>query len=269
MSTSLLRGSKNALRNTMKKYCPEILMGVGVTSLFSSTVHGVFASYKVKELWDAKEKEKGEPLTRKEKFLIAWKHYIITAILSIGGAACVISADTIHYRRNAALATLCTVAETTLTDYKEEASKLLGPQKIKELEGAADAKKIEHNPPTEDCVISTGRGNTLMYEPISNYYFRSSISEVESVLVRADSMRNSGDDVLMNDIYYMLGLPNCVAGELTGFPAEDPLGHYLSETYIYETYRKEACLTPNGEPCVQIIINAKLMDTAHYGEGVV
>lgn len=262
----VLRKSSRTLRTFAAKYFPEILAGVGISGFLSSIVSTISATSKAKDKIREETEKKGEPLTKKEIFKHTWKYYIPTAVLAGGGAACIVGADTIHYKRNIALATLCTVADTTLADYKEEVGKVLGPKKMEEVEGNVDAKKVERNPPTDSCIMNTGLGNTLMYEPISNYYFRCSIPSVESALVKADSMRNSGEKVRLNDIFYMLNLPECTVGDYVGFPEPDEYNSSIPSTYIYDSLRKSATMTPSGEPCIQVVLGAVFMeDSVTFG----
>ena len=264
----ILRSSGKTVKSFMTKFCPEILTGFGITGFLGATINAISATSKAKNKIREEEEKKGEPLTKKEIAKLVWKYYIPTTILCMTSTACVVGASTINYKRNLALATMCTVADTTLNDYKEEVGKVLGPKKMEQVEGAADAKKIERNPPDESCVYNTGRGNTLMYEPFSNYYFRSSLPDVESALVKADSFRNSGDDVSMSDIYELMGLPRSAVGDMIGYAASDEFGYTGSNSLIYDSYHKSACLTPGQEPCIQIVLKPKLLEDFHRGDSI-
>ena len=99
-------------KNTQAKlsqYSPEILTGIGIAGMVTTTVLAVKATPKALQLIEAKKAEVGlqpdTPLSTKEVVKATWKCYIPAATTGVLSATCIIGASRVNLRRNAALAT--------------------------------------------------------------------------------------------------------------------------------------------------------------------
>ena len=98
------------IQKTVVKHGPEILTGVGIAGMLTTTVLAVKATPKAMELIDyekecLKEHEDDEVcLTPIETVKVAWKPYIPAIVTGVVSTGCLIGAQSINSRRNAAAA---------------------------------------------------------------------------------------------------------------------------------------------------------------------
>lgn len=231
-----------SVSGTIQKRLPEILTGLGVIGMGSAVVLTAKAAPKaVKSINEKKKELNKEKLTVMETVEVTWKYYTPVAVTTFVSAACIIGADAVHMRRNAALAAAYTLSETTLKEYKSKVIETIGEKKEKDIRDSIAKDKLEKNPVSEVGVYITGAGNTLFYDSVSGRYFRSDISVVQ----KAEQMLNRQlrDEIFAsyNELCYQIGLPELpVIG--------DELGWNVDDGWVNLEFSSQ--LTSDNTPCV-------------------
>ena len=242
--------SKGSMKDFIKhaeiwttKHSPEILTGLGITGMFSMTVMAVKATPKAIRLIEEKKREEQvDALSVGETIKVAWKPYIPVALTGIFSTACLIGANSVNSRRNAALAAAYKLSETALAEYKEKVVETLGEKKEKEVRDKVAKSKVENNPPKSNEVILTGKGKTLCFEVISGRYFESDIDTIKQVENKINHKLLRNDTLSLSEFYYELGL--------TATSISDDMGWRVDNGLINLYFSSQ--LTPEGEPCVVI-----------------
>ena len=197
------------VQSAVKKHSPEILIGVGVASMITSTVRAVKATPKALKLIEEKKREeKKEELTVVETVKAAWKPYVPAVITGVTGAVCVIGGNSVHLRRNAALATAYKLSETALTEYKEKVIETIGDKKEKIVREKLAQDKVDKTPTERNEVIITGGGDVLFLEPISMRYFYHDIEQVRRIINDINYRLTSGMEeyISLSEFYDEIGL---------------------------------------------------------------
>lgn len=120
------------MKTTMAKHSPEILTGFGIIGLGTTVVLAVKATPKALEMIEDKKEEEGvSKLTLVDTVKVAWKPYIPAAISFVATTACFIGANSVHVKRNAALAAAYKLSETALLEYKDQVVETIGEKKRK------------------------------------------------------------------------------------------------------------------------------------------
>ena len=102
-----------------KQHNPEIVVGLGVAGMITSTALAVKATPKAMQLIEDKKSELGVTyLTRKEIAEATWKQYIPAVGVGAVSIACIVLGTTKNIKRNTALATVYAISENTLKEYK-------------------------------------------------------------------------------------------------------------------------------------------------------
>ena len=101
--TNFIKKTKRAV----SKHSPEILTAIGIAGMASTVVLAVRATPKALKQIDEAKEEKGEELTPVETVKVAWKPYIPAITTGVASTICLIGANSVHAKRNAALATAC------------------------------------------------------------------------------------------------------------------------------------------------------------------
>lgn len=216
-------GKPNLLKNAqmvLSKHSPEILVGMGIAGMVSTTVLAVKATPKaVRLIEEKKREERKDELTALETVKTTWKCYIPTAVSMIFSAGCIIGANSVNARRNAALATAYKLSETALAEYSEKVIETIGEKKEQVVRDKVAEAQIANNPVSKSEIIVTGDGDTLCFEPMSGRYFRSSIDKIK----RAENELNRRlyhdmyGCVTLNDFYDELGLDTTEVGDMVGW----------------------------------------------------
>lgn len=222
MNKMQLKAIFTDLSKAARKHSPEILTGIGIAGMLSTTVLAVRATPKALMLIEEKKREKkfaGEQpeLTKVEIVKTAWKPYIPAAVTGVASVACLVGASSVNARRNAALAAAYALSETTLADYKEKVVETLGEKKAQEVKDAIAKDQIEKNPPSKSTVIATDKGETLCYDSISGRYFKSDIEYIRRAGNNLNERLLFDTHISLNEYYDEIGLEEI-------FPMGEDLG---------------------------------------------
>lgn len=225
----------------LSKHSPEILTGIGVAGMITTTVLACKATPKALMLLENAAHDKGEDLTKSEEIKAAWKPYVPAVVIGAISIACLFGANSVNARRNAVLATAYNLSETALSEYKDKVIESIGEKKEQVIQDKVAKEHIEKNPPSTNDVYITEKGNTLCYDVISGRYFKCDIDKIrkaENVLNKR--MLNGDMYVSVNEFYDELNIPHTAAGYELGWTVDKGLiDIYLS-----------AQLTDDDQPCV-------------------
>ena len=189
------------------KHSPEILTGLGVTGMFASVIISIQATPKAMKSIEEKKKELNkEKLTVGETIEACWKYYIPTAVTLATSTACVIGANSVNTRRNAALAAAYSISETALTEYRDKIKEVLGENKEKDVRADIARDKVVASPPSQNTIIVTGKGDTLFMEAITGQYFRSDIEKIRRIENDLNREMRSSMTMSFNDVLCAFGI---------------------------------------------------------------
>jgi hypothetical protein len=208
----------------MQKHKPEILTGIGLAGMITTTVMAVKATPKALDLMaEVKEKhEHEEDRTEfaKDVFTKVAPVYIPSVILGAASIACIIGASTVNYRRNAALATAFSLSESALKEYQDKVTETIGEKKERVVRDAVAKDQVERVPVGATEVIVTGKGNTLFFDPLSSRVFTSDIETIKKAQNELNRRMLSENYISLNEFYYEIGLSGNEVGEILGWNVE-------------------------------------------------
>lgn len=254
----------NGVKIATVKHSPEILMGIGITGMVTTTVMAVRATPKALMLIEAEKRRLNRELLEKAKksgceecnqitrlepvdlIKVTWKCYIPAGITCMVSIACLIGASSVNARRNAALATAYTLSESTLRDYQKKVIETIGEKKEQTVRDAVAKERIERDPVENKEVVFSGRGNTLCYDSISGRYFRSDMDAIKKAENELDARLRNEMYISLNEFYYEIGLePLRVIG--------DDLGWNIDSGYLDLGFSSQ--IATDGTPCLVIEYN--------------
>ena len=231
------------------KHSPEILIGIGVAGFITTTVLAVKATPKALDLIARADDEKfnnghGSHLTKAEVIKVAWKPYIPVAVTGVVSIACVIGANSVNSKRNAALATAYQLSTAALNEYKDKVIETIGEKKEQTIREKISKDRIEQNPVANNTVYVTGDGDSLFLEPISKRYFKSDIERVRSVI-------NTLNEIMYNDPFGNISLSDFyddIGLERTDI--SDDIGWNIANGSIKVEFHP--AMSDNGKPCLAL-----------------
>lgn len=250
----------NSSKRFIGKHSPEILTGIGITGMITTTVLAVKATPKAVKLieWEldkqnselikdaARNKyETVKQLTKLKPLDViktTWKLYVPAAVTCVASTTCLVGASAVNYKRNAALATAYAISERTLIRYRDKVIETIGEKKEKEVRDKVAQDEVNDKPVSTSQVIITSKGNTLFMDAVSGRYFRSDMDKIKKVVNELNRRMNYENYISLDDFYTEIGLESTSTSSYLGWNLDD--GHI--ELSI------STCLAENDEPCIVI-----------------
>lgn len=235
----------NLMSNTrqfVSKRSPEILTGIGIAGMITTTVLAVRATPKALQLIEEKKNDDWvDELSPLEVVKTAWKPYVPAAVTGVASVVCLIGASSVNTKRNAALATAYKLSETALSEYREKVIETIGEKKEKTVRDKVAEERVKKNPVSKSEVIVTNNGTTLCFDPISARYFKSSIDKIKRAEneLNKQMLHDISGYVSLNDFYDELGLDHTSVGDDLGWNVDRLIDISFSSQ-----------LNDNGEPSV-------------------
>lgn len=234
--------------NFVQKNSPYILTGLGCAGVVSTAIMTGKAAIKAhdkidqerKELEDKYECDTIDP-DFKTKVKLTWKYFIPPVVMGTVSVGCIVGAQTVNTRRHAALASLYTMAENTLKDYRENVKELVGKNKEEKAYDKVKQDRLISDPPKDGQIILTEKGNTLFKDSYSGRYFKSDIEALRRVENELNHMINNQMWVPINDLYSVVGLEPIKLGEDIGWDPDQLIEFKFIPT-IYNKDSEDVCI---------------------------
>ena len=218
MSKFNLTKAVKSIKGVLERHAPEILTGIGVAGMVTTTILAVKATPKACLLInDRKDELEVEKLSVTELVKTTWKCYIPAAVTCGASIACLVGASSVNFKRNAALATAYKLSEAALSEYKDAVIETIGEKKEQSVRDKVAEERIKKNPVSKSEIIVTGNGTTLCYDPVGNSYFKSNIQQIESAKNKLNARMLNENYVSLNDFYDELGIGPTKLGEDLGW----------------------------------------------------
>lgn len=263
---SILKFFKTIKAGTIK-HSPEIMTGIGIAGMVTTTVLAVKATPKALMLINSKKQEMFEELDPSEipgnntnykdlqlkpieVIKIAWKPYIPAVVTCVASVTCLIGASSVNAKRNAALATAYELSKTALTEYKEKVVETVGEKKEEIIREKVAQKKVDNNPVSKSEVIMTGSGDVLFLEPVSMRYFKSDIENIRKIINDLNYRLTTGMEeyISLSELYDEIGLTHTAQSDDIGW-------NIYRDGQINIDF--PATKTEKGEPCLMLEYNVE------------
>lgn len=256
MGKSNMKTFFKSVKMSAAEHSPEILIGFGVAGFVTAVVLAVKATPKAMQLIESRkeeinsELENGDWETRVTKLepieviKVAWKPYIPAVVTGVVSIACVVGANSVNTKRNAALATAYQLSTAALNEYKDKVVETIGEKKEQSIREKISKDRIEHNPVHNNPVYITGNGESLFLEPISKRYFKSDIERIRATInTLNETMYNDPfGQISLSDFYDEIGLERTDISNDIGWCIEN--GSIKVEFH--------PVMSDDGKPCLAI-----------------
>lgn len=242
MSKTSLSNLFNSVSTFTNRHAPEILTGLGIVGMVTTTVLAVKATPKAIRILEEK-KEKEPDISKVEIVKSCWKCYapaVITGVVSIG---CLIGASSVSARRYVALTTAYKLSETALSDYREKVVDTIGEKKEQTIRDKVAADIIQKKPVSNSEVFISGNGDSLCFDPMSSRYFTSSIEKIHKAVneINRQMLQDICGSASLNEFYDELNIPRTEVGDILGWNTDNLLDIGISSH-----------ITDDGRPSVVI-----------------
>jgi hypothetical protein len=212
-----------SLGGILQKNSSTILTGFAVAGILTTVVLAVKATPSALDDISVAELHSDIPLTKKRIIAVSWKRYIPTAAVGTATIACIIGANAVGLRRNAALAGLYSLTETAFKEYQTKVVETIGRNKETNVRDNIDLDHITNNPVSKNEIIFTGKGEVLCYDSLSGRYFKSDIEKIRRSINKLNRDLLSENFMSLNELYSELGLSNIALGYDIGWTVDHGL----------------------------------------------
>ena len=242
-----------ALKTGIMKHSPDILIGMGITGMVSSTILAVKATPKAMTLIEEKKKElKTEKIPAGELAKIVGKCYSFATASGVLGVVCIVGGCSVKNKRNAAIAAAYSLSESSFKTYQEKTLEHIGEKKEQVIREAVAKEAINKVPIKESEIVVTGKGDVLCYDSLSGRYFKSCMEDIRKAENNLNRRMRDENCISLNEFYIEIGLREISIGDL--------LVWHIDNGYI--DIDPSTQLTEDDRPC--IVLNYRNMPKYYY-----
>ena len=276
----------NGVKGKVEKYSPEILIGVGVVGVVTTTVMACKATMKLNDILDECEETREKIMSVeanpeyqdryteedvKKDLAINYvqtgvkivKLYTPSVALGVFSIGCLLGSYSVMQKRNAALSAAYLTIDKSFKEYKQRVIDRVGEEVEKEIRYGIKAEEITTTVVNEDGTETTVTETvkTLdpnLYSDYARFFDESSPywqKDPEYNLMFLKAQQQYANDLLrakgrlfLNDVYDMLGIDKTKAGQIVGwvYDPENPNGDNFVDFGIYDMSKDRVRAFVNG-----------------------
>lgn len=231
------------LAGRISENSPTILTGLAVAGVISTTVLAVKVTPKALQLIEQEGDRLGYVPTAKDILRVSWRVYIPPIAVATATIGCIVGANQVSMRRNAALAGLYAITDRAFQEYQTKVVETMGANRELKVRDEIAADRIKAHPPGPNEIIFTGKGDVLCYDSLTGRYFKSSVEHIRQTMNEVNKNLMSEMFIPLNEFFYELGLGYTDLGNELGWSIEKGLIDIQFSTQLSEN--KEPCLVLN------------------------
>ena len=206
----------------LKRNSSTILTCIGAVGVVATSIMAVKATPKALTLLEKAKEEKGEELTKFEKFRVAGPAYISTAVTVAATIACIFGAHVLNKKQQAAITSAYALLNQSYKEYKNKVDEMYGEEAGGNVRAGIAKDKYDEL----DVPRPVGGDSQLFYDFFSGRYFESTPEKVQWAEYELNRSVSVNGGASVNEFYDFLGLAE--------LPEYDELG--WSSAKIYEMY---------------------------------
>lgn len=199
------------MKEFFKRNSSTILTCIGAAGVVVTTITAINATPKALEKLEEARQEKGEELTRVEKFKMVAPTYIPTVLIGAGTIACIFGANVLNKRKQASLISAYTLLETTYKEYANKVIELYGEDASRNVKNEIAKDRYE------ETDIEIVDDKQLFYDEYSQRYFESTLENVLRAEYTLNRMISTEYGVYLNEFYDLLGIEQVDYGDYIGW----------------------------------------------------
>lgn len=225
---------QNVLRRSglyCRKYSPVALSCAASIGVIATAVMAVKATPEALNLIraDSRKNHDGDPYayTKKEAIASAWKCYVPAVAIGASTIVCIMGANALNRRQQAALTSAYALLNTSYKEYKEKLKELYGEEAHNAIIDSIVSEKCKDvNISAAGCwynsTLDFGEGmepeiTRTFYDSFSQRYFETTIAKVIEAEYHLNRNFMFKGVIPLNDFYEFLGLEKTDLGNIVGW----------------------------------------------------
>ena len=210
---------------------PAILTAFGVAGVGTTAYFTHKAALKSAETIIQYKSEKPDDYiyTAKEIAELCWRFYIPPVLMGVATVSCVLGAQVVSSRRQAALIGAYSLTERAFNEYREKVIQTMGDKKELAVREEIAKDRIASDPADDKMIVISG-ASVLCYDILSGRYFQSDIETLRRAQNDINEQCINNMYASLNEFYAKVGLPTIPMGETMGWNTDNMLE--LNFSYI-------------------------------------
>lgn len=257
----LIKQTLHNMGNELARNSPIILTGIAVSGVLATTIFAVKATPKAVRILEQeaqrrdflREEETVRPITKVDVIKLTWKEYIPSFICGTVTMGCILTMNSVHARRNAALATIYSITETAFKEYQSKVVDTIGKNKEIAIRDSIAKDHIKNNQMGLNEVIITGKGEIPCFDTLSGRCFKSDVEKIRRLVNEINHRLMTEMYIELNDFYDGVGLANTKLGSDVGWNIDNGLLEVSFSTQLSE----------DDVPC--LVLNYDVVPKWHRG----
>lgn len=201
------------IKKFLHKHSSTVLSVIAVGGVVATGVLAAKATPKAIAVLEKAREEKGEELTKFEAVKTAAPAYIPAVVIGVSTIACILGANVLNKRHQAALMSAYAMLDSTYKEYRN---------KVIELHGEEAEEQVRHEIVTGKykAVIPVDPEKELFFDYFSMQYFESTEKDVLIAEGRFNKNYLASGYASLNELYDTLGIPRVDYGYELGWSQE-------------------------------------------------
>lgn len=219
-----ISGMVNAAKKLAVDNSPTILTAFGVSGTVATAVLAAKGAFKAAEIIRNEERPYPDRKTElTEQFKLTWKCYIPAVATGATTAACILGANTVSSRRNAALVSAYSLTEKAFSDYREKVVEQIGLNKEEKVREEVVKEQVAALPAESKEIHLVGNTDVLCYETMTGRTFSSNMEAIRKAENDINRQVNLDMYASLNEFWEKIGLSPTQMGEEFGWNIDAPL----------------------------------------------
>lgn len=240
-----------------KRNSSAILAIASAAGVVATAILAVRETPRAVTICERVKEESDEEPTEFDYLKATWKCYIPAASAGILTIACILSANALNKKQQAALVGAYTFGAKMLNDYREKAKELFGDNSDHDIRSAIVKGRLKDKDLEEPV-----DGNLLFYDEYSGEYFERTLVEVQDAEYQLNRKFVIDGAVKLNEFYELLDLPKTKTGDIIGWSTEAGVAFY---GYQWIDVEHELVVLDDGLECYILnFLSAPTMDYLNY-----
>lgn len=241
----------------LKRNSSTILSFVSAAGVVATAVLAAKETPRAVTICERVKEESDEEPTKLDYLKATWKCYIPAASVGFSTIACILSANALNKKQQAALIGAYTFGAKAFNEYKEKAKELFGDKADHDIRSAIVKNKVKDSDFEEPI-----DGNLLFYDEYSGEYFERTLVEVQDAEYQLNRKFVVDGYVKLNEFYELLDLSKTDTGNAIGWSTEAGIALY---DYQWIDIKHELVELDDGLECYILnFLSAPTIDYRDY-----
>lgn len=194
----------------VEKHSAQIFTGIAIVGVPATVGFTIKATVKTMKKCDELEMYADQHVDTLDKVKASWKYWVPPFATAVGTAGCIVAANHVHLKKEAALSALAALYSGKYNDLEKAVREKIGDKKADEILEDIQKKDI----PASNAVIDQ---TFEIYEPYSKQFIRLTTEKLLHAQLIVNQMLKESGECTLNHFLFLIGGKRCTFGDQLGW----------------------------------------------------